>query len=203
MKYTICTRSRSNELYNLASSFWGENLTKRYVNYNNYEDALYYLLDILNEPTEYVVNIDEDCFIHKFSEVEKLIEVMERESYAYCGMPDTQSNSLHRNNSPIVHNPFFNIFDTKQCLQVVNSIKLNPSDRIDGCQMHEPFNCLFKALSDNLSKLNLKGFEHEDGISTNLNNFALHSWYSREFEGEHRQRILRLYNEANNLRSIS
>ena len=55
---------------------------------------------------------------------------------------------------------------------------------------------------NNDEPLFLKTREHEDGVSTVLmykdKEFALHSWYSREFNFDefHRERILNLFQEA-------
>lgn len=201
----VTTRSRSLELYNLSGEFIPVQ-RKRYTNYNHYKDALTYLLDILNEPTDYVVNIDEDCFVYDFEKVYSIIEVMKSTGACIAGMPDDLQHCHHRNNSPFVHNPFFNVFDTEKCKALIYADPSFIFDsvtqfRIKGCNFHEPFNCFFKVFEKH-TQIDLDAENHHDGISTKLADFALHSWYSREFETTQRERIINLYNEAKYLRSI-
>lgn len=207
MTYLITTRSRSDELYAMASSFWGDAPRKRFTGYNHYKDALRYILDILNEPYDYIINIDEDCFVYDFERMIFLLEAMEETKAIQCGMPDSLEFCPHRNNSLFVHNPFFNVFNRKKVSELLLSATpyvtyITENDlEVEGCNFHEPFNVFFAAIKDGL-RIDLEAKQHKDGISTYLGDFALHSWYSREFETTHRERILNIYNEANNLRSI-
>jgi len=208
MTYLITTRSVNDELYNMASSFWGDAPRKRFTGYNHYKDSLKYLYDILLEPYDYIINIDEDCFVYDFERMLFLIEAMEETNSIQCGMPDSFEWCSHRNNSRFVHNPFFNIFNRKKVSELLVSTTpfttyhIENDLEVDGCNFHEPFNVFFAAIKKG-NRIELDTKQHADGISTILNDFALHSWYSREYNGEHKQRIINLYNEANNMRSIS
>lgn len=206
MRIAIATRSRSEELYKLASSFWPAEIPRhRVTGMNDWKDAVHYLHHIQNIDADLVINCDEDCFVFDWAPVTDLMQVMGLYLFGYAGMPDTQGNCHHRNNSPMVHNPFFNIFNPAQvqaCLLstpgYANKVLLNTNP--PGCNHPEPFNNFFAALDPHVNHLEFSGRDHADGISTELcyseTPFALHSWYSREFEGTHRQRILNLYHEA-------
>lgn len=203
MNYCIVTRSRSDELYEMASSFWPDVPRKRLTGYNAYKDALSYLLDIQNEPYEYVVNIDEDCFVYDWKGFEDLMAKMP--GHTLAGMPDSLDFCQHRNNSPFVLNPFFNVFHAARVRSVILASPrfrqyAQTGFKVPGCNFHEPFNCFFEALKKE-PVLQLKTTTLEDGITTDLG-FALHTWYSREFEGSHRERILGVYEQANHLRSL-
>lgn len=206
MKVIIATRSRNAELYAKASAFWPAEIQReRITGMDTYQDALNYLHRILNLDADLVVNIDEDCFVFDWTVVDELLGWMWRFSTAYAGMPDTAANCHHRSNSSRVMNPFFNVFDPKRCLHALDTtgwyesavrLQVNPA----GCFPPEPFNNLFVALNARLGGIQLKGKDHADGTSTELYSmkkpFALHSWYSREYEGAHRTRINALHDEA-------
>ena len=203
MKIVIVTRSRNEELYAMASEFWPEHIERvKIQGMNNYKDALWYLVEALQIEADYIINCDEDCFIFDWSEVEDIITKMETEGIDYCGMPDSLEWCNHRNNARQVMNPFFNIFDAKRCKWVLGNMtqkELLSSPSV--CRFDEPFNGLLYTFSKKLEALELKTVTHEDQI-TSILPFALHTWYSREFEGEHRQRILDRYEEAKYLRSL-
>jgi len=183
--------------------------------------ALIYLYHIIeNAKTDWIVNCDEDCFITNEAAIENLIQFMQANNYAYCGMPEG-GVCPHRNYSWETVNPFFNIFNAKairHLLQRSNKAEIEKT-RYDPyktqghlvlCPINhanvnhvnfEVFSCFFYWLSQNFRGLYLNCQTHHDGISTillDLHNrpFAQHSWYSREFNGTHHQRILNLYNEA-------
>jgi len=89
MNYLITTRSRSDELYTMASSFWSPEIPrKRFTGYNNYTDALKYLINVLNAPYDYIINIDEDCFVYNFGAIDRWVDVMARYGVTHLGMPD-------------------------------------------------------------------------------------------------------------------
>jgi len=204
MNYIIVTRSRSDELYEMASSFWPADVPRRrLVGYNHYKDALSYLQDIQNEPYDYVVNIDEDCFVYDWAGFEGLLAQMP--GHILAGMPDSLDYCSHRNNSEFVFNPFFNVFYPSRIKSVLLASERFHSYavtgfQVPGCNFHEPFNCFFDALKYEPA-IKLKTATLKDQITTDLG-FALHTWYSREFEGEHRERILSVYEQANYLRSL-
>ncbi len=220
-KIVIATRSINAQLYEMASSFWPEEIPReRITGMDDWRDALTYLHKLLNIDADYVVNCDEDCFVFDWKEVERIITVMEREGYISAGMPDTLENCKHRNNSADVYNPFFNVFRPSKMKDVIigtpwyaNAVLIdhNPAS----CKFPEVFNNFFVALWWKSTRLDLVGQDHEDGISTILGigkdatnvlhgPFALHSWYSREYmnEGPHHERINALYHEACRRRTV-
>jgi len=203
MKYCITTRSRSEDLYALSSSFFPDSVCRhRFVNYDHWSDALRYLKDIQNLDYDFIINIDEDCFVYDWERLESFI----KPGITLSGMPDSLDFCSHRNNAKFVHNPFFNIFIPSRVRKVLlNSVGFikyaSTGFVVPGCAFHEPFNCFFYGLRKE-PRIDIPCENMKDGISTNIGGFALHSWYSREFEGSHRDRILNIYNDANNMRSI-
>jgi hypothetical protein len=206
MKVIIATRSRNAELYAKASAFWPAEIQReRITGMDTYQDALNYLHRILNLDADLVVNIDEDCFVFDWTVVDELVRAAWRYSTGYVGMPDTKHNCHHRSNSNRVMNPFFNIFNTNLCLKALartpwyaHAVLTGSNPRF--CFPPEPFNNLFVALKSGTTSTHVYGMDHPDGISTELNYqyrpFALHSWYSREYEGAHHERINALHDEA-------
>ncbi len=206
MKVIIATRSRNAELYAKASAFWPAEIQReRITGMDTYQDALNYLHRILQLDADLVVNIDEDCFVFDWSVVDEMLKGVWNDHFSVAGMPDTKENCHHRSNSDRVLNPFFNVFHRRQCVHALENtswyanavvIGSNPS----GCYPPEPFNNFFVALRYGMAVCDLNGKDHADGTSTELSYddhpFALHSWYSREYEGAHRTRINALHDEA-------
>lgn len=214
----VFTRSSINELYDMAMSFIPEHIEKiRCDQFGKWWEASDYLHHIINEGIEWVVNIDDDCFVTDWGEVENTIEMMAIDGYDYAGMPDG-GVCPHRCRSWIVVNPFFTIFNAKEIRE-----KLIPKEKIDICgflpilergkppfvnehyshDTAEPFAGFFYWLKSEFEPYYLNATTHSDGISTiTLNGTVYHSWYTREFVHDigHRNRILSLYNEANEKR---
>lgn len=59
---------------------------------------------------EWVINIDDDCFITDIHAIYELLDYMERNGYDYCGMPDGLTYTPRDIFNPASMNPFFNIF---------------------------------------------------------------------------------------------
>lgn len=217
----VYTRSMNPLLYEKMKSLLPENIKLvQCETFMNWQDAREYLHYIINNTTEdWIINLDEDCFITDWSKVESLIEYMKENLYDYCGMPDGGVSS-HRSNSWVVINPFFNIFNAslikkaydKFTKEEIDSIRYNEDmekykpEFITGPINHdnnELYCGFFYFLFKYYRPLFLNADNHIDGISTILkdnNNspFCLHSWYSREYltVPEQRQRIDNLYEEA-------
>lgn len=165
-----------------------------------YPGALRYLYHILHKNDRTIMNCDEDCFITDPEALDDLFAYMCGHGYDYCGMSD--GGTHHRNNDPVVMNPFFNIF--MKCVTVdmpYHELKLchNQEVKTDTlaqlakvcrhkheAQMSEPFNPIFRYLEKNFHPLYLQAELHPDGVSTILLNhkgvpFCVHSWYSRAY----------------------
>lgn len=200
MNVIIATRSRSDALYAKASEFWPADIPRHRVQHmHGWHAAAEYLWALTQLDADLVVNCDEDCFVHSWDVVDALLHEMASKRIAYVGMPDDKLNCRHRNNATFVHNPFFTVFAPALLRTVLSDpppMEFNPPE----CAIHEPFNSLYAAFRRYEGAWQLQGHDHRDGISTSLSYrgipFALHSWYSREYDGNHRSRIDALFAEA-------
>lgn len=214
-RLAIATRSRSELLYERASSFWppADRVPRhRITGLHDWRDAVRYLHELLTLDADLVLNIDEDCFVYDWAEVERLVADAWANSWQLVGMPDTLEHCHHRNNCAFVHNPFFNLLRPQQLQALLlhdpgyaNRVLLNHNP--PECRFHEPFNQFFITLAQQAARfMSLHGQDHPDGISTTLCHtrpFALHTWYSRQYEcdEQHRDRIDARYLEAVDLRN--
>lgn len=195
MRIAITTRSCNDLLYNRMEEFLAKEITRiRYMGMNHWSDALTYLEKILLLDYDYVINIDEDCYVTDFNAIYQLIEHMSQTGSTHYGMPDALIYHPLRNNSTSVHNPFFNIFDVKMCAEIW-ATKPEVTDEI--CTMDECFNALFLKLNHYGKSLQMDTKTHKDGITT-VTPFLMHTWYSRTYGNDpyHTQRIDNIYNEA-------
>lgn len=224
MTIKIYTRSNNNDLYRRMREFIPQHIEA--VECTQFQEWWYardYLHHILQSDADWVVNVDNDAFITDWEQVEQIISHMDKNDYHYAGMPDG-GVCPHRCRSWVVMNPFFNVFHVKQMKAVIsqypewviNSAGFNADwhdkkpDIVQGAYNHdygEPFSSLFYFLYDKFKPLYLNAYGHNDGISTLLRGidgvpFVYHSWYSREFstDTQQRDRILKLYNEAKNVK---
>jgi hypothetical protein len=196
---TVFTRSNNNDLFEMMSNFIPEDWHIRKCDwFNHWTDAESYLHFIIQQGSGYVINCDNDCFIHDISKVTKLAAFMKKEGYTHCGMSDA-GVCPHRNNHPHVMNPFFNIFNTDAIRPMLSHIQPVENNI-------EPYNAFFIHLHNHGKPLYLDAATRSDGITTHLmdhnrNYFALHSWYSREYNTQ-KDRINKVYEEAQYYRSL-
>lgn len=211
MKTKIFTRSMNEDLYKMASEFWPTEIEKeRCTQFNYWEGALDFLYYVIESDVDFALIIDEDCFIYDWKIFEHCLTKMKLAFNldALTGMPDTISNSHHRFGPDYSFNPFLLILDCRQIrirLKETNKLQI----QLDAPESNELFYPLFYWLKNNIPTGEFKGQNHKDNISTEVlgdyfgkeTPFALHSWYSREFETvpEQKERILNLYNEAKSL----
>lgn len=192
--------------------------------FNHWTDAATYLEWLIEQGDEYAMNIDQDCFITDVSVLNQLIEDFIHGGYTHAGISDGGCLSGRNNISWAAMNPFFNLFASdavsrqiqawcqtegldKEC---VRDFGFRPDFGMEKPpfipeyekSMWEPFNGLFNFLFHYGSPLWIHGDLHEDGISTIIKYggkpFALHSWYSRDYNHDagQKKRIDALYNEA-------
>ena len=209
-------------------------MQKRFSSNNNFNrltqftphgvTALEYLYHIIETSTvDWIVNCDEDCFVADEMEILYLIQFMQANNYAYCGMPEG-GVCVHRTFSWTNVNPFFNVFNAKKIRELLavsnkdeilhtghNEWKLK--EHLILCDIdhskvehisYEIFSGFLFWLSQNFKGIYLNCKNHNDGISTCVfgltgNLLAKHSWYSRDFNTTHHQRILNLYAEVENI----
>lgn len=191
----VTTRSMDDELYALASALFPNLPARRLVG----RTAEGYLEEVLAIPdAAWVINIDEDAFVVDMTALYDLLDLMDRDGFDYCGVSDG-GVIPHRNNSPLVVNPFFNIFRV-ECirgrlaerpekpipLEELDTIVIGRKVHIDELAYVEPFDPLLTWLSQTFRPLYLPARAHEDGITTVVStpegrDFILHTWYTRMF----------------------
>lgn len=195
MRIALTTRSCNVLLYSRMEQFIPANIPRiRYMGMNHWSDALTYLEKILTLDYDYIINVDEDCFVTDWTKIDQLIQLMSKDGFTHYGMPDCITSHPLRNNSKYVHNPFFNIFDVKKCFEIINTkteVKDHP------CEMDECFNGFFQKLFFYGKYLNMYASIHSDKITTTTP-FLMHTWYSRTYGNDpyHTKRIDERYNEA-------
>lgn len=218
------TRFNNQTLFDKAQSLCPFPIIKG-EGFDHWKDAATYLEWLIEQGDDYAMNIDQDCFITDTSVLSELISDFKAGGYTHAGISDGGCLSGRNNISWAVMNPFFNLFDSEAILiqrvgdcwanydwQDIRDFGFRPEmnarkpDFIPEYEtsMWEPFNGFFNWLFEYGKPMWLHGELHADGISTiisyNDKPFALHSWYSREYnhDATQRARIDALYNEATN-----
>lgn len=208
----ITTRSMDDELYALAAALFPSRSARRLLG----RTAEGYLEEVLTiDDASWVVNIDEDAFVVDTAALEDLLVLMERDGFDYCGVPDG-GVIPHRTNSPLVVNPFFNIFHVEKIRARMESRPQTPipvaeldvtgidrSVAPEELAYVEPFDALLTWLSQVFRPLYLPARTHADGITTVVStpdgrDIVLHTWYSRMFRTDlpQRRRIQARIHEA-------
>ena len=163
---------------------------------------------ILRTGRDTVINLDEDAFVFDVEVLKGLIDYMEEHGFDYCGMPDGGAIA-HRFNSPLVVNPFFNVFKAKKIAERYTPeavATLATVQDLDYSQLPqhlrsgqyvgpyvEPFDPLLTWMSQEFKPLYLDVVEHSDGISTIVLDphgrpFVLHTWFTRFYDVDWPQR---------------
>jgi hypothetical protein len=77
-----------------------------------------YLTRLLELPGDWVVHIDEDCFVTAPSRILDIIDHMRENNFVCCGMPDGGVVKTRRHN-PVACNPFFLVLNVAELREVV------------------------------------------------------------------------------------
>jgi hypothetical protein len=172
---------------------------KQMRGYNDWQDALRFIEDVIKECHGFAVIMDEDCFAYDFEAIPAIIEYMLHYGYTHAGMPD-RGVSPHRTLQWTTLNPFFNIIN---CPLIREKGGLLPIDKpaFMTCPTFEIFDDIYLQMWKVGKPLYLNAATTSDGLTTHLQDhngkfFALHSWQSREWKGSHRERILNVYKTA-------
>jgi hypothetical protein len=220
-RVVLTTRSVHPRLYERSQSLITLPYPRhRMTGLNQWYNARDYLYLIFEHDADWVINVDEDCYVFDNGVFQGLVEYMQRGEYDYCGIPDGGS-CIHRFHNPLVMNPFFNVFNAKKIRALLKNENI---DRIEDIQ-HDPsfekfapehlmkpghrfaydnFECFygffFWLLQKGLRPLYLPSVELEDGLTTELRDhenrpFAYHTWFAREYEKDeaHTRRIDGIY----------
>lgn len=220
----IVTRSISDTLYERSQSL----LTlpyprRRIVGFNHWRNAVDYLHLLFEYPVDWIINIDEDCFVFDNARIDRLLRYMDENGYDYCGVPDGGA-CIHRFHNPLVTNPFFNIFNVARIrprFRAADFQAINGSRHAPELEAHTPrhllkeghnfafdnFECyygvFFWLLHNGFKPLYLPSIELEDGLTTEVRDiddipFLYHTWFARQYatDDAHRQRIDHAYEMA-------
>jgi len=221
----IVTRSMNEDLYNKMKSRINTKFDFiRITDCQGDQGGSKYMYDIiLKNSYDWVINIDEDFFTYSFDRVLSLLDYMIDNEYDYCGMSDG-GMCKHRFHSPIVQNPYFNIFNAGKIRPTLDSVeyvqnnfKYNSSmERFMPTNLkkdygwvndnYEPYYPFFYWLPcRGFKALYLESYEHSDDISTIIKNHSgedigIHTWYSRMYNKDplHTKRINNAYKLSKN-----
>lgn len=198
----VFTRSINDELFRMMRMFIPEEVAVHQIKgMDRWEDALTFIEHVILNGDGYAVIVDEDCFIHDWDAVVRLVNHMAAEGYTHAGMPD-RGAVPHRTNRWTTLNPFFNVLDTAA---LRDKKALSEADRpvFNEVPEFEIFDNLYLQMWKVGKPLFLRAATRSDAITTHLmdhegNFFALHSWYSREWTNGHKDRIKSVYQDALN-----
>lgn len=163
-----------------------------------------------NLDCDWIISIDEDCFIIDTKGVLDLLQYQIDNDFSFSGMPDG-GVANHRVANPIAINTFFTIINMKKLREVdINNSSYDddlknffPKELIKTDYQFnnfEPYYCIFFSMLRNNNKpLYLDAYDFEmDNFSTVLKNhngidIAIHSWMSRAWGNiENKERILKI-----------
>jgi hypothetical protein len=227
-RIVVVTRSMNDTLYVRSQAMLTLPYARRKITgMNHWRHAANYLHVLFEFDVDWVINLDEDCFVFDESKLAGLLAYMQREDFDFCGIPDGGA-CIHRFHNPLVTNPFFNIFNVRKIrpkLHASNMLAMARLKHTPDLEVHAPrhllkdghkwafdnFECFygffFWLLSSGFKPLYLPSIELDDGLTTELRDhenvpFAYHTWFARSYgvDDDHTQRINDVYKKAATLR---
>ncbi|OJW85074.1 MAG: hypothetical protein BGO69_01795 [Bacteroidetes bacterium 46-16] len=214
MDFTIYSRSNNDHLYDRMAEFFPAGTPKiKCINFQEWQDAsryIYYIID--NAETDWIFNVDIDCFLFDWEGVIKLYKYMQDNDIVYCGMRD---GGVHpgRSWSWCNINPFFNIYNAKK----IRELKAQQNLTWKAIEQHqylpeyeklkpeglggninnatgEPFHGLFYWLFKVAKGYFMEPVVFKDEITNYLlgvdgKEILLHCWYSRNYDHDEGTKI--------------
>lgn len=185
-----------------SNSFYGKKLLDNIFNERN-----------LHKKYDYIVLIDEDCFMLNDNAVDELICYMEQNDVDIVGVPDGLATPV-RFHRPDVPNIFFTIFKTKKMTfdpSEVANYKVPIGESKQGVYAYDNFEPYYQWLCFMVYKLGmvfkpLEAHTLDDNwttaVSFNGNGFAYHTWFARRYEKDtaHTKRINDIITKVNNIK---
>lgn len=217
MTLQVFTRSNNDELYDLMRSLIPADIECiKVTGYDHWTQAADYLYHIIDTGIDIVMNVDIDCFIYNWDRVFEWAN--EFGSFTHLG-PRDGGQLPGRYHSWVHMNPFFNIFNAKAIRELKGDTSWEEISKTtyktqweyskpEDLQFPvnndnaEPFAGLFYWLYQNGYPCFIYGELHPDGISTILSRAMIHTWYSREYNYGHKDRILARYEEARKVKEL-
>lgn len=219
MELTVYSRSNNHELWLKMREFIPAHIEcVEVTGFDHWRDASRYLYHIIeNAKTRWIVNIDIDAFVLDWDIVDFLIKKMAHQGHSHLGVSDSKDVIPHRNGPENSMNPYFNIFNTYKCRQLLHGQDKDLIDYFVGKgPNNEPFHGLFNFLHTSGNSSFVIPLTHYDGIANLLIGnkivsdenmkpkiisnipFLLHTWYSREYgtNPEQTERIDYFYKQA-------
>ncbi len=204
MTIQVFTRSNNDDLYNKMRHLIPMDVDCRKVTrMDEWTQAADYLYGIIDDSQDWVVNCDIDCFIYNWPSVVALVQYCAERGITHAGCRDG-GELKGRFHSWTHQNPFFNIFHASKIRELRKDLSwihignttyneawndqtpLGLPEPVNN-DADEPFAGFFYWLYDVGKPLYLKNNLHEDGISTVVEDLAIHTWYSREFNHDTKQ----------------
>jgi hypothetical protein len=165
-------------------------------------DALGYFRQLVDLDVDWVVNLDEDAFVLDPRGLVELVQLMDAQGYAACGMPDGGVVRIRRHN-PVACNAFFNDFDLRRVRPAWKYWERVVAARHKGAyeagvvpfarrlsyafdHFERYYGVFFALLEEGERILYLDARTWDDGVSTLLHDHAgrallLHCWYTRNW----------------------
>jgi len=128
------------------------------------------------------INVDEDCFLTDLDKVLSLVPYVVENKIINLGCPDAGAYAP-RYGDPTVTNPFFNIFNLKEIRKEWDAERLIPELRKDSYKTKEPYyNFFYWTMKTFPGRTEyLSGHRHEDGTTTVIDGYCMHTWFARQF----------------------
>lgn len=176
---------------------------------------------------DWMVYVDEDCFITDLKALEDLIQYQTNNDYSCSGVPDGGVIS-HRFHNPIAINPFFMVMNVGEIREKYDAAEVSLSFYAPDLDKYIPttlmktessfaydnfeycYNFFFWLLRNNFKILYLDAGEHTDNLTTIVKNqdgipFAYHTWFARKWSTrpQNRKRIKSVIEYCNKIKSVS
>ncbi|OJW77604.1 MAG: hypothetical protein BGO69_11940 [Bacteroidetes bacterium 46-16] len=229
MNITVYSRSNEDALFEQMKAFIPAGIKvlkcEQFHDWQHAADYLHYIIDYAE--TDWIANIDIDCFVFDWPGFTRLLEYLQQNGYDYCGMPD---GGVHpgRSWSWCTMNPFFNIFNAAKikAMRQVHGLSWEvigkegyrpefeerrpamikgPYNHIAGEPFHGFFFWLFRMAKGYFMNARIL----DDELTTYLHgidgeDIILHTWYSRLYSSDKRTklRIDRYLKEAQNKKAL-